>query len=274
MKQILIVDDLEENLYVLSRMIKNNIPDSEIYKADSFKSAINYCNVIIPDLIITDWDMPFKTGIDLISYLKSNSLTSGIPIIVATGVMIDSMHLKEALEAGANDYVRKPFDEVELIARTKSALKISEYYKQNQIQTNKKLSLKALHLAENYNLLKKIIKQISNIKNYKCDVKCNEIVDNIIIDLNENLKKNSWQKFNKIFENTHTEFQIKIINQHKNITKAELKLCNLIFLGMSCKKIAEVLHQSEKSIRVTRSRLRKKFNLTKNQNLEIYLKNL
>jgi len=265
---------MEENLYVLSRIIKNNIPDSEIYTADSYKSAINYCNAITPDLIITDWDMPFKTGIDLISFLKSNTLTSGIPIIVTTGVMTDSLHLKEALEAGANDYIRKPFDEIELIARTKSALKISEYYKQIQIQTNKELSLKALHLAENFNLLKKIIKQISIIKNYISDSKCIEIIDNIIIDLNENLKKNSWQKFNKIFENTHSEFQIKIIKQHKDITNAELKLCNLIFLGMSCKKIAEVLHQSEKSIRVTRSRLRKKFNLTKNQNLEIYLKNL
>ena len=64
-----------------------------------------------------DWQMPVMDGIEATKQLKLNDTTKDIPVIISTGIMIDSSDLSAALIVGAVDYLRKPFDEIELIAR-------------------------------------------------------------------------------------------------------------------------------------------------------------
>jgi CheY-like chemotaxis protein len=93
--------------------------------ATAVEKAIRY----LPDLIIMDWEMPKMNGIEAVAYLKSRSDTAHIPIIMTTA-FTSSEHLEKALKTGATDYVKKPIDEVELLARVNSALQIVTSYKQ------------------------------------------------------------------------------------------------------------------------------------------------
>jgi PAS domain S-box-containing protein len=123
--KILIVDDEPENI----KAIRNCIAESDelytLYQALNGELALKIATIEIPDLIITDWEMPGMDGIELIKKLKQDEITSEIPVIMCTGVMTSSENLFAALRAGAVDYIRKPIDKIELIARVKSMLELS-----------------------------------------------------------------------------------------------------------------------------------------------------
>jgi len=123
---ILIVDDELAHLESLINAIKQTGTNYKILRANSAEMALKIIAKDVPDLIITDWDMPGMNGIEMISKIKNQSKYADIPVIVCTGIMTTSKHLKIALDAGANDYIRKPVDPVELEARIHSLLKYAE----------------------------------------------------------------------------------------------------------------------------------------------------
>lgn len=128
--KILIIDDEPVHLnMMMETFIEAGEPYNVIKTLDP-DTALKLARDHQPDLIITDWDMPKMSGIDLIRGLKSNELTRDIPVIMCTGVMTTSENLQMALDAGAVDYLRKPIDGVELISRTKSMLKLANSFKQ------------------------------------------------------------------------------------------------------------------------------------------------
>ena len=124
--KILIVDDEPDNIRVIRNCITGANEPYTLFQALKGELAVKIAEAEIPDLIITDWEMPGMDGIELIKILKQNKNTSEIPIIMCTGVMTSSENLYTALMAGAVDYVRKPIDTVELIARVKSMLELSD----------------------------------------------------------------------------------------------------------------------------------------------------
>ncbi len=128
--KVLVVDNDSD---ILNNIVKMFEGYSGQYRAlfalngeDALEIAINH----LPDIIITDWDMPELSGIGLIRELKKNDATKDIPIILITGIMTSIDNLKLAFETGAIDYIRKPFDEIELFARLKSSLTLSEANKE------------------------------------------------------------------------------------------------------------------------------------------------
>jgi len=128
-KKILIVDDEAPNLGAIARCfeLRPDLP-YEVLQSTSAPKALDIAGLELPDLIITDWDMPEINGIELIRRLKSNPLTAEIPVIMCTGVMTTSENLQAALSAGAVDYIRKPVDAIELIARTHSMLQLASSF--------------------------------------------------------------------------------------------------------------------------------------------------
>jgi len=120
---ILIVDDELINLESLVDAIRQADINYKVLRANSGEMSLKIIKKEIPDVIITDWDMPTMDGIELIKNIKCQPAFVDIPVIMCTGVMLSSHHLKTALEAGANDYIRKPIDAVELQARLNSALR-------------------------------------------------------------------------------------------------------------------------------------------------------
>ena len=127
-KNILIVDDKPKNLSVINDLFTESKLPYKIMNSPNGKIALETIEKKRPDLIITDWDMPEMDGIEFIKQLKSNKLTNDIPVIMCTGVMTSSENLETALDAGAVDYIRKPVDKIELIARTKANLHLAENY--------------------------------------------------------------------------------------------------------------------------------------------------
>jgi len=125
-RSILIVDDQIENIQVIQNCLEKLPIKFLIYRATNASTALQICLKKIPDIVITDWDMPEMSGIELVCELKNNASTKNIPVIMCTGVMLTSENLKTALDAGAFDYIRKPIDKVELEARLMSALRYSE----------------------------------------------------------------------------------------------------------------------------------------------------
>lgn len=123
LKKILVIDDLPENVFLLQDRLEHE--GYEILTAYDGKSGINKAISELPDLILLDVMMPEMNGIEVCQTLVNNPSTACIPIILVTAKS-GAEDTREGLEAGAFDYIKKPFNKVELLARVTSALKLSE----------------------------------------------------------------------------------------------------------------------------------------------------
>ena len=132
--KILVVDDNIDNADRIIEFLDDTDKSFTFFQALNGKIACSIAEKKLPDLIITDWDMPVMDGIMLIKHLKAIESTKDIPVIMCTGVMTKTENLKTALDAGAIDYIRKPVEKVELIARVHSMLKLSDSMKKNKEQ--------------------------------------------------------------------------------------------------------------------------------------------
>ncbi len=109
----------------------------------------------IPDLIIMDWEMPQMNGIEAMKFLKKKNVLKDIPVIFSSG-FTGSENVKDAMEAGAIDYIKKPIDSIELIARVKSVLTL-----QNSI---KNLKIKQEELSSEREKVEKLLKGLMPAK--------------------------------------------------------------------------------------------------------------
>lgn len=119
---ILLVDDNPNNLKVLSEAIQGH--GWKALMATDGESAIEQAEYARPDLIILDVMMPGIDGFETCRRLKANSITEDIPVIFMTALSNATDKVK-GLEIGAVDYITKPFQQEEVIARLKLHLKIS-----------------------------------------------------------------------------------------------------------------------------------------------------
>jgi len=135
--KILIVDDVAQNLQLLTQMLKN---DYRIIAATNGAKAIELCNKEDqPDIILLDVMMPQMDGYEVCRRLKNNPYTMNIPVIFVTS--LNSIENQEkALEFGAVDYISKPISKNILLQRLKTNLKLFDLEKQysNLNKTNYK----------------------------------------------------------------------------------------------------------------------------------------
>ncbi len=107
MKMCLIVDDSK----VIRMVARKILEDLEFgcEEAEDGKQALDLCLEKMPDAILLDWNMPVMNGIDFLRELRrSNGGDS--PIVVFCTTENDMNHIQEAMGAGANEYIMKPFD--------------------------------------------------------------------------------------------------------------------------------------------------------------------
>lgn len=117
---VFIVDDSPVSSKIISRMLKKN---SDYYSVKIWDGpeCIKKAKEVKPDLILLDIQMPGMNGIEVCKVLRKDEQTYDIPVIFVTA-STDNETLKEAFESGGTDYVRKPVNKIELLARIKSVL--------------------------------------------------------------------------------------------------------------------------------------------------------
>lgn len=123
MKKILVVDDQPSNVYVLRDRLLNE--KFEVISAYSGAEAIEQARAELPDLILLDVMMPIMDGFEVCQILTKNEKTQNIPIILLTA-LTSPEDIEKGLLSGAFDYVKKPFNKTELIARINSALRFAD----------------------------------------------------------------------------------------------------------------------------------------------------
>jgi signal transduction histidine kinase len=120
--RILLVDDNPTNLKVLSEALSGQ--GWIVLFATDGETAIEQTEYARPDLILLDVMMPGMSGFEVCQYLKYNPLTMTIPIIFMTALS-DTADKVKGLELGAVDYITKPFQQAEAIARIRLHLKLN-----------------------------------------------------------------------------------------------------------------------------------------------------
>lgn len=90
--------------------------------ADNVEQAQKMINNVLPDLVLLDWMLPDMSGLEFARRLRREERTKAIPIIMLTAKVQESDKIA-GLEAGADDYITKPFSPRELLARIKAVLR-------------------------------------------------------------------------------------------------------------------------------------------------------
>lgn len=122
--RILIADDKPDNLILLTRYL-----ESEGYKYIKAKDGLEALEKIrgeLPDLVLLDVNMPNKDGFTVLEEMRADPVIQHIPVIILTATRLDAIELQFGLNLGADDYITKPFDRRELLARIRTKLRSKE----------------------------------------------------------------------------------------------------------------------------------------------------
>ena len=269
--KILIVDDDPSNIALVADALNNG--KYILYAASNGESALEIIRKELPNLILLDWQMPVMDGLTLLKTLKGDPALREIIVVMMTGIMTDTDDLLFAFEHGVIDFLRKPISKPELLARVKSMMALADLYHEKMEHKNRELVGAALKTAESNKWISEVVQLISekeeNLKDADLTLYNDFIEMKNRIDLR--LKINFWKQFEDSFNLVNPLFYSNLLKRHPELTKSELKLCALLRLNLDSKEIAAILCQEYDSIRVSRTRLRKKLELDTETNLVSYL---
>lgn len=121
-KKILVIDDEGDLLKLTRTRLEAN--GYKVLTLDSGDRAVEFAGREKPDLILLDIVMPGKNGCDVCKDLKADKATGNIPVVIFTAQYPEEEYIKiNSEEIGADDYVLKPFDAQELLAKIKFLIK-------------------------------------------------------------------------------------------------------------------------------------------------------
>jgi CheY-like chemotaxis protein len=120
LKRILIVDDIEDNITLLEAILVDE--GYVVDTATNGKTALAKVKAAPPDLILMDAMMPGMDGYEVTRKIREEKDLPFIPILLITAY--ENMNAAEALDLGANDFVRKPIEYDELMARIRASLRL------------------------------------------------------------------------------------------------------------------------------------------------------
>lgn len=125
-RRILFVDDEPNFLSGIRRMLRAYRDRWELHFAEGADEALACCHETAFDVIVSDVNMPGKTGFDLLEALKASPATRDIPVIILTG-NAESDLKRRALDGGATDLLNKPVSVEDLTARVRNAARLKDY---------------------------------------------------------------------------------------------------------------------------------------------------
>jgi CheY-like chemotaxis protein len=122
--KILIADDEPDNLLLLARYLENE-GYSYIQAKDGWET-LEQIRSEKPDLVLLDANMPNKDGFTALSEIRADPAIQHIPVIILTAARLSALEVQRGLNLGADDYITKPFDRRELLARIRTKLRATE----------------------------------------------------------------------------------------------------------------------------------------------------
>lgn len=153
-RNILVVDDTPDNLRLLSAML--TAQGFEVRKALNGKMALTACQMVLPDVILLDINMPDMDGYQVCQQLKADDKTSDVPVIFISA-LDDVVDKIKAFDVGGVDYIAKPFHGAEVVLRIENQINLRLL--QVKLQEKNFLLQQALD-----NLQASQVKQIQNEK--------------------------------------------------------------------------------------------------------------
>jgi two-component system chemotaxis response regulator CheY len=108
MKTCLVVDD-SKVIRKVARHILETL-DFTVSEAGDGREALAYCEATAPDVVLLDWNMPVMSGMEFLRALGESNAVATRPKIVFCTTENGTGHIRAAIEAGADEYVMKPFD--------------------------------------------------------------------------------------------------------------------------------------------------------------------
>jgi light-regulated signal transduction histidine kinase (bacteriophytochrome) len=139
-KDILIVDDTPINLRVLAKILSDR--GYKVRKALNGQIALTACQNLLPDVILLDIMMPDMDGYEVCQRLKSDPKTQDIPVIFISALE-DEWDKVKAFKSGGSDYITKPFQIEEVLARVKHHLTLQKLQYQLKVQNAELQALNA-----------------------------------------------------------------------------------------------------------------------------------
>jgi len=130
--KILVVEDDKDISGMLETVLREN--GFDVYAAQDGKLGASMLAKVSPDLVLLDLQIPNRTGLELLGDVRKRDQEFGIfmPVVILTGVYTSRNDKVISLNSGADDFLHKPFDLVELLARVRSLLRIRELNKRAQ----------------------------------------------------------------------------------------------------------------------------------------------
>jgi adenylate cyclase len=128
--KILLVDDAPQNIRLLEAVLSSS--GYAVSAASSGQEALVKVTVELPDLVLLDIQMPGMNGYEVCRRIREDPTTRFLPVVLVTSS--DSEVRVNAIEAGADDFITKPFNKQELLARVRSLIRIKQYHDTIQSQ--------------------------------------------------------------------------------------------------------------------------------------------
>lgn len=198
------------------------------------------------------------------------SIISGIPLIVL--ILFGFIYYREREKSLKRkvQISQLQLSNQQILAKQKEQekelIELDIKLKDKELTTN---AISLIQKKEQYSLFLKRLEEI------KTKLKGKEIIeiDKLISECKSSLITYNWDEFKITFEKVHSDFYKKILEVYPNLTSNEKKICAFLKLGMSTKDIASITMQTSHSILIARTRLRKKMNLNKEDNLTTIISN-
>jgi DNA-binding response OmpR family regulator len=271
---ILIVDDVPKNIELAANILQSK--NYNITFATNGEAALEKVKSIDFDLILLDVMMPGMDGFEVCRRLKEKPLTKDIPVIFVTAKS-ETENVVKGFELGAVDYVSKPFNTEELLARVKTHIDIRTKFEEKS-QLEKQLSAGQ---GEDEGMREQLQQQL-NQKNKEL----NDVT--LFYDLRSQLDKLIQDKSpmarmeirhikemisNLFIDKNNQEFHKSLKQNFPKLTFDDLRLCSYLKQRFLNVEIAEFLETSPEAVYTRKSRLRQKLGLQPDEDINEFLSN-
>lgn len=177
-RSILIVDDEISNFDVIEALLEGE--DYELSYAQNATRALRWLEKNSVDVILLDVMMPEINGITLCSYLKQNPEYQYIPIIMVTA-LTEKKDLARCLEAGADDFISKPLNWIELRSRLHSMLRIKQQYDHLQLLLKRREEMAEIIVHDLQNPVTSVVLSCEILKSTPLDHRQTQKIEQISV---------------------------------------------------------------------------------------------